>query len=271
MRTMTGPRGAIAIIILLSFGTIQAQQGKGEGGGGGGERPSGQGTGGGAGDAAAASGSSMGSPADEASSFADWCANASQAAIPGVRAEEIIRVFLPLVKDGFPQSLVRGRIREAAAKRVPRDLALPAFERDADDFAFLLALAKARGWPPARVAEAFFSGASAALRAGVGREAVESVYALSRGTRVDPARAVVALAAASAFRIELGCSEKETSEFAVALASSRMSAKSVSSIVSISAAAKATGLPAAEIRARVIETLRTGGGPKEVKRALSLR
>ncbi len=261
---------AIFVLALLAAVPSAAQPGKGggESGTGGGRSSSQGGDARGGSDEATIPDASRGSPIAEAEAFEAWCRDAKRASIPGLSADDVLRIFLPLVRNGFPQALIRRRIQEASSKGVGADLAIQAFERDADDFAFLLETSRAYGWPPSRATEAFFSDASAALRTGIGKGAVEEVFSLSRRAKIDPKRAGVSLATAASYRIEHRCSEQEASGLAVALAASKIPSGKIPTVLSLASKAANAGLGAEGALSRVMDALRRGGGLNDVKKAL---
>lgn len=270
-------------IVVAALSALPAQSGKGGSGGsvGSGKAGSSSSPGGGSSGQSGNSGNSAGggsrgdsgaqaaapSP-DPVKSLETWIAKDRKAAIDGAPPAEILEIFMPVLKDGLPPGLVRQRIQEASSKKIQAEQALSAFRRDAASFAFLLELSKGAKWPPSADAEAFYSAAASALRNGMERKAVETVFSLATMSKLDPRRAGASLAAASAFRAEHRLTEEDTASLAGALAASRIAAKKVSSVLSLAAKARTAGLESGEILIRIMASLRAGGTVTDVEKAL---
>jgi hypothetical protein len=282
---------AAILLAIVATPVLPAQSGKGgagdggSGGSHGGAQAAGDGTGPGAADTSGSGGSQQSSgetgsragrqedrsaeaTASPEEDFALWYANDKNAAIRGASEAAVLDIFLPLVREGFPQGLIQRRISEAASKKVAAAQALEAFRRDADDFRFLMERAKAARWPIESSRESFYSDASAALRNGLGRHAVETVFSLSRMVKLDPKRAGAALTAVSALKAGYRVADEDAAALAGALASARIPAKKIPSVLDLAAKARSSGMQETEIISRMLDALKAGGSIADVEKVL---
>ncbi len=201
--------------------------------------------------------------------FREWLAHSRGMAVYRDHSRAFSYLMEPALDAGFPESVIRERIEEAAFKKVPADQALEALRRDAEDYRYLATLGSQAGWPPGRAAGAFYGEASSALRNGLGRSVIESVFSLAGIVVLDPRRAAAALSTLSAYQKAHKCTEEEAARFASALAASRLKAKDIPSILSLASRSAQRGLSPADFRLRVMEALRRAKSIKDIDTALT--
>jgi len=178
----------------------------------------------------------------------------------------ILELAAPALAAGVPEGAFSQRIREAVAKRASPAAILDALAVDADAWTRIVRLPGFDVWPPSDKASVFYLSAGAALRNGLGLEAVRGVHAWAMASGGDPERAGAALTAAAAVAYAFGQPCRD--DLARIIAASRLHVGQFGHVAEFARRAGSAGMGTDAFGMAVADVLASGGNLSALERRL---
>jgi len=189
--------------------------------------------------------------------FDDWLASSTEGArLERVRGQ-LRKLASAALGAGVPLEAFTARIREAVAKGASPETVVSAIQTDSVRWIWLAGLVD-DSWPPARNEAEFYLAVAAALRNGLGDDAVREIVAWARATRASAGKAGAALTGAAAVSSAFGVQETGHGSCARTLATSKLRVGEYDAVAALAARAAVAGIDYGRFLAAMEATIGRG-------------